>query len=566
MRESNWTEQLSAQANGFYAFFLFCAIVAIIYILLSRQQKPDSTGRTISRIIATILFFVLLVAEPISLFYLFVLWLAWTVFKHWIPALKKIPLPYQLILLAGLARLPLMNEALWYDETFTAGVAQLPLANLFKVVSYDVHPPLWYLIEFFTIRLFGSGEAALRLPAYIAGLITALAIYRLTIALKLGDKVALTAALLTCFWPAHVYYSTEARGYSLLALLIILCLIAILEKRPLLFLLSSIFLPLLHAIGYLWIATLLMLYVGLFLYRRQSHKEIKPEKGDLIAIIPSITISLSYLPFLLKQSQDVKDGFWLQFHGVEAVRLLNEMSIAWRIPISLTIALNGSIVVLTILSLYASRRWLEKPLGLIFLLAVITTPALTAIISIVWNPIYLNRALLASPLLLTIPIAYAYHHLNLGDRFTLRLLLIPTIAISYLAMLGFFGEYGKRAPMGDYINDSCQYADAVFTASTAVKFIADYYAPESVNVSILRYANDLNQHLPNEAKEALSWQQVDNLPPGKTCILHYDTALSSQLESDFIADSISNNSLIQSKQYSENGLGAFSIYLVEVMP
>ena len=68
----------------------------------------------------------------------------------------------------GVLALGLINNLFWYDEVFTLAVAGLPLGRMFMALAGDVHPPLFYLIEWFNIRLFGPG--ALRLPAFLFGL------------------------------------------------------------------------------------------------------------------------------------------------------------------------------------------------------------------------------------------------------------------------------------------------------------------------------------------------------------------------------------------------------------
>jgi len=77
--------------------------------------------------------------------------------------------------------------------------------------------PLFYMFTWFLGR-WGDGETILRLPAVVAGTLTVLAIYLLGRQL-FGNRSGLVAAALTAVMPFMVWYSQEARNYSLLMLL-----------------------------------------------------------------------------------------------------------------------------------------------------------------------------------------------------------------------------------------------------------------------------------------------------------------------------------------------------------
>jgi uncharacterized membrane protein len=70
------------------------------------------------------------------------------------------------------------------------------------------------------VSLFGDGEVALRAPSALAGVVFCWAIWWLT-RLRLGERAAVTAALLSAVSPLLVYYSREARAYSLLSLVML---------------------------------------------------------------------------------------------------------------------------------------------------------------------------------------------------------------------------------------------------------------------------------------------------------------------------------------------------------
>ena len=147
-------------------------------------------------------------------------------------------LPLGVVTVLGAAlRLPFLSlQSLWYDETFTlAVVEQDSLAKLWDQVRLsESTPPLYYAITWIWGRLIGStGDAALRAPAAIAGVLCVPAAY-LAVRRLAGERAALGAAALTATSPVLVIYSLNARAYPLLVLLGCLSLWAVgeaLERR-----------------------------------------------------------------------------------------------------------------------------------------------------------------------------------------------------------------------------------------------------------------------------------------------------------------------------------------------
>src|SRR5690606_16059505 len=65
---------------------------------------------------------------------------------------------------------------LWYDENFTLILARLPFDRMIAATAGDVHPPLWYLIEWGWLRLFPDPGLVpawtLRIPALACSVFT----------------------------------------------------------------------------------------------------------------------------------------------------------------------------------------------------------------------------------------------------------------------------------------------------------------------------------------------------------------------------------------------------------
>lgn len=132
-----------------------------------------------------------------------------------------------LILLIGLiVRIILLDQSLWLDEAINIVNAK-NLGFLDFVTKYpigDFHPPLYFAILWIWGHLFGFSENIARLPSVLLGVGTIGLTYLIGKDLfserssPTGKKVGLLGALLLALAPLHVYYSQEARMYSLATL------------------------------------------------------------------------------------------------------------------------------------------------------------------------------------------------------------------------------------------------------------------------------------------------------------------------------------------------------------
>lgn len=111
-------------------------------------------------------------------------------------------------------------QSFWYDEWLTIGATSGgPLDLARHIADREGHPPLYFLLIWIWSQIFGDGEVALRSVSALAGVATIPVVYAVVRELGLARRVALAAALLVSVNPMLIWYSQEARPYSLLALL-----------------------------------------------------------------------------------------------------------------------------------------------------------------------------------------------------------------------------------------------------------------------------------------------------------------------------------------------------------
>jgi len=133
---------------------------------------------------------------------------------------KTIAILALILLIATATRLYGINsESLWFDEAFSVYHAQQSLGHI--VTLPESTPPLYLITLHFFTKVFGNSEFWVRMPSLIFGVLSVLLIFLL--AKKIfNQKVGVYASLLLAFSSYHVYYSQEARTYSLLVFLSIL--------------------------------------------------------------------------------------------------------------------------------------------------------------------------------------------------------------------------------------------------------------------------------------------------------------------------------------------------------
>jgi uncharacterized membrane protein len=128
-------------------------------------------------------------------------------------------LPLLCILLAFALRIHgLGSQSLWYDEAVTAQVVQQGLAELARWTADDIQPPLYYAITAGWVQMAGLNEWALRFPSVFFGVLLVPLAYALGRRLY-GPRAGILAALLAALHPLWLYYSQEARMYTLLTAL-----------------------------------------------------------------------------------------------------------------------------------------------------------------------------------------------------------------------------------------------------------------------------------------------------------------------------------------------------------
>jgi mannosyltransferase len=217
-----------------------------------------------------------------------------------------------------------LNQSLWMDEAISATVAKgFTLKGIITSFIYsDTHPPLYYLILRIWSLLFGFSEISLRFPSLIFALLTVYLVYK--VGSLWNGKTGLYAALLMALSPLHIYYSQEARMYSLTTFLVTLSSYFLIKKKWAYFSLSVLFLAL---SDYLPLVVLLPFGIYVLFISGQKRQDAK----FLLSLIPLGVFFMFWYPVFQVQTSST-GSFLLKFPAWKSVlgsSSIKDLALVW---------------------------------------------------------------------------------------------------------------------------------------------------------------------------------------------------------------------------------------------
>jgi 4-amino-4-deoxy-L-arabinose transferase-like glycosyltransferase len=125
-----------------------------------------------------------------------------------------------LVLIGAVLRFAtLASQSYWFDEAQGAHEMSLSLGAMFhSMIVHETNPPLYFVLGWLWVKVFGNGEAGLRALSALAGA-AVIPITYLCGRELVSRRAGLVAAALATVNPFMIWYSQEAREYMLLAAL-----------------------------------------------------------------------------------------------------------------------------------------------------------------------------------------------------------------------------------------------------------------------------------------------------------------------------------------------------------
>ncbi len=255
--------------------------------------------------------------------------------------IKKIDLKYIHIalIIIGIIFISLsaFHTGLWFDESYSVGMAGHSFKDIWTIGKNDVHPILYYWILHVLNLIFGNNILVYRLFSVVC--IAILGIIGYThIRKDFSPKVGIMFSFLVYFFPVNIVYSSEIRMYSLSMLLVTLTFIyayriyrkinnqneagKITENNKLkhtvnwiIFVICSLTAAYTHYYALLASALINLWLMIILITDSVKNKKIS---SDLKIFIISAIIQIAlYLPWILSiiiQMAQSNSGFWIQIH------------------------------------------------------------------------------------------------------------------------------------------------------------------------------------------------------------------------------------------------------------
>jgi uncharacterized membrane protein len=135
-------------------------------------------------------------------------------------ALRPATLVLALTGLAAFARFAgLGHQSFWYDEALTVYLIEPSFGDMLSQVrAQEATPHLYFALAWVWTRVFGDGEVGLRSLSALAGVLTVPVTFAAARSL-VSERAGVIAAALVAVSPPLIWFSQEARSYSLLVLM-----------------------------------------------------------------------------------------------------------------------------------------------------------------------------------------------------------------------------------------------------------------------------------------------------------------------------------------------------------
>lgn len=372
----------------------------------------------------------------------------------------------------GLRLIGLNTFNLWYDEAGTSWMSSLPFARMIAATAGDVHPPLYFLIEWVIVHLAGPQAWAVRLPSAVAGILALYVARRLGERLHLEPAAILAGTGLMAVNPFQLFFAQDARMYSLLQLLFLAGVLAALGRRWVLLGLCILAMLYTHNYGVIYSVPLNVLALAqIWRARLPSIRSLWPGLARW-GLMNGIAFG-SYAPWALvvmRQMNSFATGHWLYW-----VRPVTPGNFAypfytfmWMFALPQWAQAAGAVVGFGLLWFAIAKVIRVRHAGAAVLaFLTLAVPILAAVASLVWSPIYLFRALIGSSVPLYFLMGWAMTAgVNKWTRVWAGAMLAPVVLAALLNYPATTAQQksGSRE-FAEYVTQRWQAGDVIYHAS-----------------------------------------------------------------------------------------------------
>ena len=417
---------------------------------------------------------------------------------------KWLPLVIIVLLALALRLVNLGERSLWYDEAFTVLMAdagwdamlQGTLGTAAHQGAAEAHPLLFYVTLNGWMQVSGQSPFAVRLWSVVLGMATVVVVYLIARDL-FNQHVATLAGGIAAVAPFHVQYSQETRMYIMLGLFSMLatwCFVRGWQAGS-------------TRRGWIW-WILFGVMASLAMYSQQLASfylialaliPVMARRRDMIirVFVGGIIALVIYFPWLVNlpsQLGKMRSLIWLEPANLaRPLRTLQAfMVVNLDIPPTLFMATLTTALVIIVLMIvqivfYVRRRRARKPdqNALLFVLWLAAGPPAMLWLASQVQPLYLERGLLPSAVMLYVGLAWFFMRSGLPRPIAGILGIIGIL----MAATGLYFQYTwntfPNSPYqsgATYIRDNWQAGDVVVSQN------------KLIGIPLIYYARDLDQH------------------------------------------------------------------------
>ena len=428
-----------------------------------------------------------------------------------------------LVLSAALRLYGLADESLWLDEGFTAHRATESLRELAIDFRHETQTVLYYVGELVWCAAFGTSEYALRLPSAVFGVAAVWGVFLLAREI-FSASVGLWAALLLAVNPFAIFYSQEARPYSLFlaaaifSLYFLLRMLRRLDKRAiLLYLLATSIALYSHPLAPLLLLTHIVIWL---IYRNDAEY---PGAAHHVRQILQIFLfaALLYLPQFLfmfgtivSKTQGTSRAGWIPVPDWNVFQQTAQQYFMYPV---LAIFAFAVLAIGAVAYLRRDRR--SRRAALLLLTVVLACVAAPWLISVTVTPVYVVRYTLPALAAVIIALAWVFSRLPIAVR---SLLVAIFLVLSGVALNQYYFGLDKEPwrETAQFVTEKARPGDLVALQASYVRQVFTYYfhAPAGVQVC----APWLNTEIPeavDSASRIILVQSYDTKPQPSTAEL-----------------------------------------------
>lgn len=312
--------------------------------------------------------------------------------------------------------LPILHQSYWRDEAFSVLLSSKNLKDIFWLTIYkDIHPPLYYFLLHWWIRLFGDAEYVTRSLSLFFHFLLVISCFFLLKHLLKNWKLSLMGALAILLNPFLLEYAFETRAYMLFAFFTVTATLFYLKKS---YFISSLFLALM-LLTHNFSVFFLIAFIAFWFFKFNDEEGLKKKVINFASLfaLPLITLFI-WLSFLWNQWVKVAEGFWIgpktSSIFVDAFRAFFQGSLDYP---SKAMLYNLTLVLVFMAFSYWLVRFIENKSfpkrGSLLLIFLFSIPFLMVyIISAFWVPIYHERYLIPVLPVFIVWIIYSLYKLS----------------------------------------------------------------------------------------------------------------------------------------------------------